>query len=100
MATIKVIDNYSIEIDKNRCHEAREFIKMYINPKDEEHKEIPQYRTIGYYTNVGNALTGIYKDMCIKKASKKDSVTVKEWINIVRECEQIMENVIERNDLE
>lgn len=99
MAIIDVIDDYSIEIDNNKNHKARKFIKMYINPNDEEQKEIPQYRTIGHYSNVSNALNGIYKDMCIQKANKKDCITVSEWINIVTDCENLMEKVINEKNL-
>ena len=41
MATIKVIDNYEIDIDSNKNYTAQKFIKMYINLKDETYKEIP-----------------------------------------------------------
>lgn len=95
MALIKVIDNYQIDIDSNKNHEAREFIKMYINPK-EPNKEIPQYRSIGHYSSVSGALNGIYKDMRIQKANKKDFITVKEWIDITKECDKYMETVILR----
>ncbi len=94
MTVIKVIDNYSIDIDSNKDHNAREFIKMYINPKDETQKEIPQYRSIGHYSSVPNALSGIREDMKIQKANEKDSVTVKEWIEIMRKCDKRMESVI------
>lgn len=93
MAKIKVIDNYLIEIDSNKDHEAKEFTKMYINPK-EPNKEIPQYRSIGHYSNVSGALNGIYKDMKIQKANEKDSITVKEWIDITKECDKRMESII------
>lgn len=95
MAIIKVIDNYQIDIDSNKNHESREFIKMYINPKEPD-KEIPQYRLIGHYSSVPSALNGIYKDMRIQKANKKDSITVKEWIDITKECDKYMETVILR----
>ena len=94
MATIKVIDNYEIDIDSNKNYTAQKFIKMYINPKDETYKEIPQYRVIGYYSSVSSCLKAIYSDMCIKKAEKKDSITVKEWINICSKCEKTIESVI------
>jgi len=95
MAIIKVIDNYQIDIDSNKNHEAKEFIKMYINPKEPE-KEIPQYRSIGHYSNVPSALNGIYKDMRVQKANKQKYVTVEEWIKITKECDEYMEKVILR----
>ena len=43
---------------------------------------------------MSSCLKAIYSDMCIKKAEKKDSITVKEWINICSECEKTIESVI------
>lgn len=94
MALIKVIDNYQIDIDSNKNHHAKEFLRMYINPNDEEKKEVPQFRHVGHCSDVSGALISIYKDMCIQKANEKDSITVKEWIDIVKQCEKHMESVI------
>jgi len=94
VATIKVINNYEIEIDKNKDHEAKEFIKMYVNPNDPDQKEMPMYRSIGHYSNVANSLNSILKDMSIQKAEKSDCVTVKEWILIIKESEEEMKNII------
>jgi hypothetical protein len=92
MATIKVIDNYEIDINTHMNHEAREFIKIYKNPTTGI--ETPMYRTIGHYSSVEHAMNGIYKDMCVKKANESDSISVKGWIEIINDCNKRMEKVI------
>jgi hypothetical protein len=67
---IKVIGKYEIYVDNNRDHEARLFIKNYVNPKKPD-DVVPQYRSIGHYGNVKNAVMGIYNDICIKKGENK-----------------------------
>ena len=96
MAVINVIGDYSISIDNNGDHEARRFVKMNktIDKATGEETEIPYYVSIGHYSNVANAMYGIKEDMCIKKANKKDSVTVKEWIDIIKEVDGELKDII------
>lgn len=84
---IKVIGDYEIYVDGNRDHEARfDTHKTTIQKnKDGEEKEVTVYKSIGHFINVKNACTAIYQDMCIKKAEKKDKITLKEWIDIQKE---------------
>ena len=90
--TIKVDDTYEIFIDGNKDHEAREFIKIYTNPKTGV--ETPQYRSIGHYSNVPNALDSISRDMAIRKASKKGKVTIVEYSRLIRESNEYMMDII------
>lgn len=90
--TIKVDDTYEIFIDGNKDHEAREFIKIYTNPKTGV--EAPQYRLVGHYSNVPNALDAISRDMAIRKASKKGQISTAEYAKIIRESNEYMIDII------
>ena len=96
MAVINVVGDYSISIDNNGDHEARRFVKMnkMVDKTTGEEKEIPYYDSIGHYSNVANALYGVKEDMCLKKANKKESITVKEWIDIIKEVDGELKDII------
>lgn len=94
MATIKVIGNYEINIDNNHNHEAREFTKMGIDSKTGEEK--PLFRSIGHYNSVPHALDGIYRDMCLKKANVKESISVIEWIRIINKTYEEIKDVFDK----
>ena len=90
---IQVDNDYEIMIDGNKDHEARENLhKIYTNPKTGV--EIPQYRSIGHYSNVPNALDSISRDMAIRKANKKGTVTIAEYSRIIRESNEYMMDII------
>lgn len=90
---INVDGDYEIYIDGNKDHEARENLhKIYVNPTTKQ--EIPQYRSVGHYSNVPSALNGIAKDMAIRNASKKSQLTVKEFSDIIRESNDYMMDIV------
>lgn len=93
MATIKVMGNYEINIDGNHNHEAREFTKMGVDSKTGEEK--PLYRSIGHFNSVPHALDGIYRDMCLKKANTKDSISITEWIEIINKTYEEVKGVFD-----
>ena len=37
---------------------------------------------------------GVKEDMCLKKANKKESITVKEWIDIIKEVDGKLKDII------
>lgn len=90
--TIKINDTYEIYIDGNKDHEAREFQKVYINPKTEQEQKL--YRTIGHFSNIVNALQAISKDFAIQKASKKEIISIDEYVAIVRESNEYMMDIV------
>lgn len=98
MAVIKVDKDYYIDIDNNGNHEACFDLHKctIVKDKDGNEKEVPQHKTVGHYSTVRGACKGIYKDMCIRKARKKDYVTLSEWIDICKETENDFEKILDR----
>lgn len=95
---IQVNKDYYIDVDTNGNHEARlDLHKVSIQKmKDGTEVERPMYKTIGHYSNVKNACSGIYRHMCVEKGNKKDKISLSEWIDIQKETLDEINKCMER----
>lgn len=95
---IHVVGDYEIYIDNNKDYEARFDTHKTTVAKDKDgvEKEVKLYKTIGHYSSVTSACRRIYEDMCIRKGEEKDSITLKEWIDIQKEMLDVINNAMER----
>lgn len=95
MAIIKVDKNYIIDIDGNKDHTVK-FDTGKIST-DKEGKESVVYRVVGHYGNVINSCMAVLHDMNISKANSEDSITIKEYVDIMKENMKYMEKLLEKD---
>ena len=93
MAIIKLDDKYQICIDSNKDHAARiDLHKTYIDSKTREVRQ--RYKIIGHYTSMISACNGILRHMNIEKANESDSVMITDYIDIMKENQEHMQNLL------
>lgn len=103
---VHIYKNYYVNIDSNGNYTSRidthkMQTKKIIDKETKEEKEVEEkvYDTVGYYSDMNNAIKGIVKDMVSKRAREKSMIEIKEYLSILKEERLNLQKLLKEVDL-